>query len=126
MSTAAVMLTPHTEEAGSDEVLKHCPYLHYIKFFYAARDSFLESQGLVDLQEFVVRDNIIDRKKNLAVEELIYREDMKMFWSGAYRIVHCLIDYFELYTTIWGTENFSTEFHRMQEIAPMEFGMNAW
>ena len=124
MSTAAVMITP--EEAASEEVLKHCPFHSYIDFYYAARDQFFESQGLVDLQEFAVRDNILAYKNYVAIEELIFREDMNMFWSGGYQLVHCLIDYYDLYTKILGTENFTTEWERLQKIEPMEFGMHAF
>lgn len=73
-----------------------------------------------------MRDTIIGHKKAVAIEELIYREDMKMMWNGAYRIVHCLIDYFDLYTKLIDSDNFSTEWDRLHQINPMEFGMHAW
>jgi len=41
---------------------------------------------------------------------MIYREDMKMFWSGSGRLVNCLIDYYRLYTKIIRSNNFSIEY----------------
>jgi hypothetical protein len=112
MSTASVMVTPKKDVAlvASDEVLPHCPYHPQIDFYNAALSNFLDSQGLVDFQEFSTRKEIIDRKKAVAIEEMIYREDMKMFWSGSGRLVNCLIDYYRLYTKIIRSNNFSIEY----------------
>jgi len=74
----------------------------------------------------MVRENVIDRKKNVAIEELMFREDMKMFWTGGYRLVHALIDYYDLYSTLYGSDNLSTEFKRLHHINPMQFGMAGW
>ena len=135
MSTAAVMIRPKEEtedisvfynEDGPIEVLPHCPYHPQIDFYRAARDAFLESQGLVDLQEFVVRDDIIGRKKAVAIEELIYREDMKQFWSGGYALFNCLKEYYDLYTTVYYSENLTSEYARLTELKPMQFGTAAW
>ena len=129
MTSAAVMVAPKegfTSDTTSTEVLKHCPYHRQILFYYAARDEFLNTEGLVDMQEFMVRDNIIDRKKNLAIEEIMFREDMAMFWRGGYRLANCALDYYSLYSKILGSDNLATEWKRVHEINPIQFGMEAW
>jgi len=51
---------------------------------------------------------------------------MSMLWSGGYKLVHLLMDYYDLYSKIMGTENFTTEWERLQQINPVEFGMHAF
>ena len=129
MQTAAVFIAPKEEEAFVDtttEVLAHCPYHAQIDFYHAARDTFLESQGLVDIQEFLVRDEIVNRKKAVAIEEIIYRENTTMLWNGGYSIVHCAMEYYDLYSKLYHSENLTTEYNRLQETNIMQFGMEAY
>jgi len=107
-------------------VLPHCPYHAQIDFFRAARDTFLESQGLLDLQEFEVRREILDRQKAVAIEELVYREDMTMMWSGLGRIVNVAIDYFRLLSLVRGSDNWTTEYDRLTSINILQFAMEAY
>ena len=41
------------------DVLAHCPYHNQIIVARAARDTYFENQGLLDFQEFTVRNEII-------------------------------------------------------------------
>ena len=116
----------HAMQENNEEVLPHCPYHPQIDFYHAARDAFLESQGLTDFQEYEVRKEIIDRKKAVAIEEMIYREDMSMFWSGGSRMAHCLMEYMRLYSQLLASDNWSTEYHLLKETNPMTFAMQAW
>ena len=71
----------------------------------------------------MTRKEIIDRKKNVAIEELIYREDMAMFWTGGSRVVTCLLDYVKLFSQILATKNWHKLFEQLKEINPPQFGM---
>lgn len=130
MTTAATLIASKDEaisfEDGPVEVLKHCPYHHQIDFYRAARDTFFENEGLVDMQEFMIRDDIIGRSKAVAIEELIYREDMKMLMAGGYKLFNALVQYYDLYTTIYGSVNLTTEYERLTSINPMQFAMGAY
>ena len=72
-----VIATP-AEVAQTGDVLPMCPYHAQIDFYRAARDSFLESQGLVDLQQKVMRLQLVFYQKSVAIEEIVYREVMTM------------------------------------------------
>ena len=110
-----------TTEVAETEVLPHCPYHAQIDAWNAFRDEFIESQGLLDLQEFEVRREIVSREKAVAIEELIYREDTKMIISGVKRAINVLSDYYELYTTVYHSDNWSIEFERLKTINPVQF-----
>jgi len=71
----------------------------------------------------VTRKEIIDRKKNVAIEELIYREDMAMFWTGGSRVAHCLLDYLRLFSQILATNNWHALLEHLKEINVPQFGM---
>ena len=86
----------------------------------------MENQGLLDLQEFIAREEIIVRSRNLAVEEIRFREDMGMFFAGGYRLYHVAKDYYDLYLKLASTKNFATLFKRVSSMNPMTFGMKAW
>ena len=115
-----------TVDTAAVEVLPHCPYHAQIDAWRAFRDEFLETQGLVDMQEFEVRKNILSREKAVAIEELIYREDTKMLIDGAKRMVNVLADYFQLYSTIYHSDNWSIEFDRLKHTNWMQFGMEIY
>jgi len=124
MTTATVMVSGDVAE--STEVLPHCPYHAQIDAFRAFRDEFLEVQGLLDLQEFEVRREIVDREKAVAIEELVYREDTKMIISGAKRMVNVAAEYYELYTNVYHSNNWATEFDRLKSLNFMQFGMDIY
>ena len=132
-ASAATALFHHREESHhfqeqevDEEVLKHCPYHHQIDFYRAARDEFYASQGLVDFQEFEVRKEIIDRKKAVAIEEMIYRETTGMLWTGMNRMGECLWEYARLYSKLLASDNWTTEYHRLKGTNPMAFAMQAY
>ena len=58
----------------STDVLPRCPYHDQIIMARAARDEFLDQQGLTDFQEFVTRKTILDYQKATGIEEVIYKE----------------------------------------------------
>ena len=72
MLQAGVALT-----TNSEEVLAHCPYHNQIIVARAARDAFITQQGLEDFSDFVIRKEIQDRRKSVAIFEIMYREDMR-------------------------------------------------
>ena len=74
--------------SDSTEVLAHCPYHNQIIFARAARDAFISQQGLNDFSEFVIRKDIQDRRKAVGVFEVMYREDMRMNFTGMGRLFY--------------------------------------
>ena len=124
MTTATAMVAGN--DAAATEVLAHCPFHAQINAFRAFRDEFLEVQGLLDLQEFEVRREIIDRAKSVAIKELKYRDDTKMLISGAKRMVNVVAEYYELYTNVYHSDNWATEFDRLKHINFMQFGMDIY
>ena len=82
----------------------------------AARDHFYMKEGLDDLEKFVVRKNIIDKQKAVATSELIYREDMKMWWSGFGRIRNVWWDTIALFTLLVESDNFTMEYNYLANL----------
>ena len=126
LTAAKIVIVNDKEEISSSEVLPHCPYHAQIDFFNAARDTFYENEGLLDLQEFEVRKEILDRQKAVAIEELIYREDWSMIMSGLNRMRHVVFDGYNLVSQVYGSDNWSTEFRRIKNINPIQFAMEAY
>ena len=48
---------------------------------------------------------------------------MKQFWSGGYALVNCLKEYYALYSTVYRSENISTEYARLKALKPTQLGM---
>ena len=112
--------------SDSAEVLAHCPYHNQIIFARAARDAFIDQQGLDDFAEFVVRKDIQDKRKSVGVFEVMYREDMRQFFTGCGRLVFVAKETLELFNTLRKSNNWVTEYKRMQAIEPASFGIHAY
>ena len=76
----------HDEVNNNGDILRICPDDNFMTAAIAARDHFYMKEGLMDLEKFVVRKNIVDKQKAVATNEFLYREDMRMFWSGVSRM----------------------------------------
>ena len=119
-----------TASEVSSDVLPICPYHNQIIFAKSARDTLVESQGLIDLQDFFVRKQILDYKKAVGIEEVIYKEDMTSFFAGITRIARVVPDYIHLIKLLFQSEAFpmlgSLTKELITSVNPGVFGMKAF
>lgn len=57
-------------------------------------------QGLTDIQEFVIRKDLLEKQKYVGIEELMYREDIAQIWDGIDILFNTSIDFFYLLKTV--------------------------
>lgn len=69
---------------------------------------------------------IEDLRKAVAIEEIIYREDMRQFLTGIGRVVNVALEYYQLLNLLIRSDNWVTEYRRLKHIEPMSFGMHAY
>ena len=94
--------------------------------YHAARDTFIESQGLMDFQEFMIRKEIADDQKVVGIFEVAYREDRHQLFTGIGRLYNVAIDYWQLFKLVKKSDNWSIEWSRFRETNPMQFASSAW
>ena len=109
------------------DVLPRCPYHDQIIMVRTARDTFVESQALLDFQEYFVRKEIADRQKAVGIEEVIYKEDMRSFFGGLVRTFEGYKDLIlDTKTLIFSSNNWRIMWKRAKNINPAMFGMQAF
>ena len=126
MLKATGIATTHKATSTGEEVLPHCPYHNQIIFARAAVSTFVAQQGLDDFKEYFIRKEIQDHRKSVAIEEIIYREDMRMFFTGIGRILNVARESFQLVNVLRKSDNWLIEWRRVKQVEPMSFGMHAY
>ena len=80
----------------------------------AARDTFLEQEGLQDFQDFVIRKDIEDMETTIGWIEMQHRDDMRMFFTGLGRLTSNVQEVIELFQKLKTSENWTLERARIE------------
>ena len=80
----------------------------------AARDTFLEQEGLQDFQDFVLRKDIEDMETTIGWIEVQHRDDMRMLFTGVGRLASNIQEVIELFQKLKTSENWDLERTRLE------------
>ena len=80
----------------------------------AARDTFLEQEGLQDFQDFVLRKDIEDMETTIGWIEVQHRDDMRMLFTGVGRLASNVQEVIELFQKLKTSENWDLERTRLE------------
>ena len=96
------------------EVLPICPIRNQIQFALAARDTFLEQEGLQDFQDFVLRKDIEDMETTIGWIEVQHRDDIRMMFTGVGRLASNIQEVIELFSKLKTSNNWALERARLE------------
>lgn len=107
LKASAIGATAHhsTDSRDGDEVLRHCPYHDQIIAGKSAWNTFVGQLGLLDFEEFTVRNDIAEHQKAVGIIEVRTKENMKMFFSGLGRAFTAVTDQIKLFKLISSSHN---------------------
>jgi len=80
----------------------------------SARDTFLEQEGLQDIQDFVLRKDIEDMETTIGWIEVQHRDDMRMMFTGVGRLASNIQEVIELFSKLKTSNNWALERARLE------------